>query len=214
MTDARHLLTTRDSYDAAAGRYATLFRDALAGATLDRAMLGAFAEFVLAGGGGPVADLGCGPGRLSGYLRDLGLDVFGIDLSPAMVALAREAHPGLRFDEGTMTALDLQDGALGGIVAWYSVIHTPPGELSLIFAEFGRVLAPGGHLLLGFFHADDETSEQPQEFDHAVATGYRWSAGRLAELLGPHGLVEVFRLVRAPGEGERFLQGCLLVRKP
>jgi SAM-dependent methyltransferase len=128
-----------------------------------------------------------------------------------MIALAREAHPELRFEQGSMTALDLEDGVLGGILAFYSVIHMPPHELPAVFAEFFRVLAPGGHLLLGFFaHHDPE----PQEFDHKVTPAYRWSPSSLAELLEKAGFAEVGRLVREPVEGERFLQAQLLVRKP
>ena len=86
-------------------------------------MPAAFAERVAAAGGGLAADLGCGPGLMTARLRDLGLDVFGVDLSTAMIGLARDAYPGLRFEAGSMDALDLADGALGGIVSWCSVIH-------------------------------------------------------------------------------------------
>jgi SAM-dependent methyltransferase len=179
---------------------------------LERAMLTAFAELVQAQNAGPVADLGCGPGQLTAHLHALGLTAFGIDLSAEMVALARRAHPDLRFDEGSMTALDLADGVLGGILASYSIIHTPPRLLPVVFTEFQRVLAPGGHLLLGFFAGDDP---RPREFDHKVTLAYRWSPDSLAELLRQAGFVEVARLRREPHEGERqFQQAQLLVRKP
>src|SRR3954451_14104686 len=110
---------------------------------MDRALLGVFAEQVLAGTGGPVGDLGCGPGRITTHLDLLGLDAFGIDLSPGMVAVARRAYPHLRFEVGSLTALDLPDGGLGGALAWYSVIHTPPQRQPLVFAEFDRLLRPG-----------------------------------------------------------------------
>ncbi|OKH99228.1 hypothetical protein A6A06_27125 [Streptomyces sp. CB02923] len=45
--------------------------------------------------------------------------------------------------------------AFGGIVARYSIIHTPPEVLPTVFEEFHRALAPGGQLLLGF-HVGDE----------------------------------------------------------
>ncbi|SFR26020.1 Methyltransferase domain-containing protein [Lentzea waywayandensis] len=193
-------------YDEVASLYAELFSDMLDTRPLERAMLAAFAELTT----GPVADLGCGPGHLTAHLRSLGLDVFGLDLSPAMIALAREAHPDLRFEEGSMTALDLEDEALGGILAFYSVIHMPPHELPAVFAEFFRVLAPGGHLMLGFFAGDDP---EPQEFDHKVTLAYRWSPSGLMDLLKQAGFAEVGRLVREPVDGERFLQAQVLVRK-
>src|SRR4051812_7787400 len=97
------LTETRAFYDAVASDYAAHFRDALAARPLDRAVLAAFAETVRAGGGGTVADLGCGPGGVTAHLHTLGLSVFGVDLSPRMVALARKTHPAVRFEEGSMT---------------------------------------------------------------------------------------------------------------
>lgn len=91
--------------------------------------------------------------RVTAHLRDLGLDVFGVDLSPVMIDLAREAYPDLRFEVGSMDTLDLAEGKLNGIVTWYSVIHTPPQNMPSYFAEFRRVLAPGGHLLIAFFES-------------------------------------------------------------
>ncbi|WP_084590043.1 class I SAM-dependent methyltransferase [Lentzea albidocapillata] len=163
---------------------------------LERAMLAAFAELA----DGPVADLGCGPGHLTAHLHSLGLDAFGLDLSPAMIALAREAHPELRFDQGSMTALDLADGVLGGILAFYSVIHMPPDELPAVFAEFFRVLAPGGHLLLGFYAGDDP---EPQEFDHKVTLAYHEpSPGLPALSRAPRGTVPAPPYVQYSGRGD------------
>jgi SAM-dependent methyltransferase len=213
MTEPSHLRTTRAAYDAVAVAYAERFRAELERLPLDRALLAAFAELVQAAGAAPVADLGCGPGRVTAHLQSLGLTTFGVDLSPAMVALARQAHPGLRFDEGSMTALDLTDGVLGGILSWYSIIHTPPEQLPVVFAEFHRVLAPGGSLLLAFFAGDDPT-QLAQAFDHKVSLAYRWSPDRVAELLSQAGLVEFARLLREPDETERFQRGHLLARKP
>ncbi|MFF4759347.1 class I SAM-dependent DNA methyltransferase [Streptomyces sp. NPDC001292] len=203
-----HLDVTADAYDAVAVRYADLVRNELDGLPLDRAVLAAFAELARTTGPGPVAELGCGPGRVTAHLRDLGLDVFGVDLSPVMIDLARETHPDLRFEVGSMDALGLADGTLRGIVAWYSVIHTPPRDIPSYFAEFRRVLAPGGHLLLAFF----ESAGGPvAPFDHGVTTAYRWPIDDLADLAGEAGFVEVGRMLREPREGERFRRGHLLM---
>jgi SAM-dependent methyltransferase len=145
---------TRTSYDTVAVSYADLLRDALAGEPFQRGILALFAELVRAQGDGPVADVGCGPGRLTAHLHGMGLDVFGIDLSPAMIDVARRDHPGLRFEVGSMTGLDLADGSLTGLLAWFSLIHVPDDEVPVVLAEFHRVLRPGGALLLGF-HAGD-----------------------------------------------------------
>ncbi|MER5551074.1 class I SAM-dependent methyltransferase [Streptomyces sp. NPDC002793] len=214
MVDHDALSTTRDAYDAAAATYAQLFRDSLRDSPLDRAILGVFAEAVRAGGEGRVADLGCGPGHVTAHLDELGLAAFGVDTSTEMVELARHAYPGLRFDVGSMASLDIADGVLGGVLARWSVIHTPPPELPDILREFHRVLAPGGHLLIGF-SATDGPSWPTQSFDHAVALAYRWSPDHLAALLRSSGLTEVARTVRAPQPTDlrQFQEVHLLVRK-
>ncbi|WP_169950130.1 class I SAM-dependent methyltransferase [Microbispora sp. H11081] len=211
MTEsASYLTATAEAYDAVAVLYADLFRDSLDRLPLDRAMLAAFAESVRAAGAGPVTEVGCGPGHVTAHLRDLGLNAFGVDLSPKMIELARAAYPDLRFEVGSMHALDLADGELGGILSWYSVIHTPPRELPPYFAEFRRVLAPGGLLLLGFFESE---GDPVSEFDHKAAPAYRWPIDDLAALARQADFREIGRMLREPLEGERFRQGRLLMRR-
>ncbi|GAA2744987.1 MULTISPECIES: class I SAM-dependent DNA methyltransferase [Kitasatospora] len=213
MSEARYLHATRTAYDAVAADYARLLRDELAAKPLDRAMLAAFAEVV----SGPVADLGCGPGRVTEHLRTLGVAAFGVDLSPGMVAVARTTYPDLRFEVGSMTALDLPDGGLGGAVAWYSTVHTPPEVLPAVFTEVHRVLAPGGRLLLAF-KAGDRLRHLDHAYGHDLSLDVYWmSPDRVADLLGEAGLVVDARLVREPDEQERPRQGpqaFLLAHKP
>ncbi|MFD7164967.1 class I SAM-dependent DNA methyltransferase [Streptomyces violascens] len=154
MSTEGWLADTRTSYDTVATSYADQVRDLLDETPYERSVLALFAELVQATGGGPVADVGCGPGRITAHLRGLGLDAFGIDLSPAMVETARREHPGLRFEVGSMTDLDLADASVAGLVAWYSLIHVPDDEVGPVFAHFRRAVRPGGLVLLGFHVGD------------------------------------------------------------
>ncbi|MFF3153689.1 MULTISPECIES: class I SAM-dependent methyltransferase [unclassified Streptomyces] len=208
------LTATREAYDTAAPTYARLFRDSLRESPLDRAMLSVFAEAVRTAGGGRVADLGCGPGHITAHLADLGLTAFGVDASPAMIELAQQAYPELQFDVGSMAALDIPDGELAGVLSRWSIIHTPPPQLPSITSEFARVLAPGGHLLIGFW-ASGDASRPTQVFDHAVAPAHRWWPDHLAALLRTSGLTEVARMIREPQPTDRrqFQEVHLLVRK-
>jgi SAM-dependent methyltransferase len=211
------LRNTRASYDAVAVAYSEWLREELAAKPLDRAILAVFAELVGAAGPGPVADIGCGAGRVTAHLNELGLPVFGIDLSPAMVAVAREAYPGLRFEVGSMLALDLPDGALGGLLAWYSTIHVPDDVLPAAFGEFYRVLVPGGYALLAF-QVGDEVLHRTQSLGRAVSVDIHLrQPDSVAELLGRSGLMVRARLIREPDDQgeftERTPQAFLLARK-
>ena len=92
---------------------------------------------------------------MSGF-ADRGVDAFGLDLSPAMVALARELNPTMTFTQGDMRALSLAGASLAGIVAFYSLIHLERSSAVSALAEMSRVLVPGGVLALAFHGGEGE----------------------------------------------------------
>ncbi|SHF65589.1 class I SAM-dependent DNA methyltransferase [Streptoalloteichus hindustanus] len=214
MANPDLLAATRAAYDAVAPRYAEKIPERYHANPFNHAMVPVFAELIQAHGGGLVLDVGCGPGHVTAHLHALGVTAFGVDLSPEMIGLARSLHPELRFEVGVMDALKVEDAALAGVLANHSIIHTPPERLSETFAEFHRVLAPGGCLLLGF-PAYDDASRLAEPFDHVVSLAYRYSPDRVAELLLGTGFTEVARLVISPNEDPKrgFPQAHLLVRR-
>lgn len=48
--------------------------------------------------------------------------MIGVDVSPAMLAEARRAHPEIDFEEGRLDDLPITAGALAGAVCWYSIM--------------------------------------------------------------------------------------------
>ena len=212
MTEPVYLTATRAAYDTVAGPYAAHFDHELTGLPLERALFTAFAELTH---GSRVADVGCGPGHVTNYLHSAGLDAFGVDLSPGMVAVARLAYPGLRFEVGSMTALDLPDGSLGGIVALYSIIHIPPDRLPDVFTEFRRVLAPGGYLLVAF-QIGDESRCLTEWFGQPISLeGHRLRPEYVSGLLTDAGFAPRAQLVREPDStDEKVPRAFLLAHKP
>ncbi|MEV6008746.1 methyltransferase domain-containing protein [Streptomyces sp. NPDC051976] len=203
---------TRTSYDTVAASYADKVRDLLDETPEERAVLALFADLVRAVGGGPVADVGCGPGRITAHLGQLGVDAFGIDLSPGMIAVARREHPGLRFETGSMTRLDLGDGSMAGLVAWYSLIHVPDDEISTVLGQFHRVLRPGGPLLLGFHVGDESTLKTEGYGGHPMKVYvHRRRQGEMSAWLDDAGFtVEAHRTLTS---AESTLGGILLARR-
>ena len=151
MTD-RKIDDVQKSYDAVAELYVQHIFGELEHKAIDRALLDRFAAHVTPG---PACDVGCGPGHVTRYLSDRGLEVVGIDLSPAMIDRARQLNPGIEFRQGDMRSLNIVDGTFAGITAFYSIIHIPRSEVVTVLGELGRILKPGGTLLVAF-HIGDE----------------------------------------------------------
>jgi|SRR5215213_9747192 len=137
----------RSSYDQLAKEYTARIAGELAHKPFDREILDRFAD--LTRGAGAVLDLGCGPGHVTRYLADRGLEITGIDLSARMVEEARALNPGVRFEQGSMLELDPAVG-LAGIVAFYAIIHIPRERQAAMFRQWRDRLLPGGHVLVAF----------------------------------------------------------------
>lgn len=210
---AARLIEVREAYDTVAESYAQLVPGLSAESSLDVAMLDSFAARVRSSADGPVLDAGCGPGRITAYLHSLQLDISGLDLSPAMVEIARRTHPSLQFAVGTLQQLGVADESLAGVLAWYSIIHTPPHELGEIFAEFWRALKPEGHLLLGI-QVGSGTVRVTQSYGHDVGVDlHLLRSEEVTALLGESGFSTVATLSREPEGRERRPQAFVLARK-
>jgi SAM-dependent methyltransferase len=129
------------------------------------------------------------------------VDAFGIDLSPAMVRVARRDHPDLRFEVGSMTALDLADASLAGLLAWWSLIHVPDEEVPTVFGHFRRVLRPGAPVLLGFHVGDDSRLKTEGYGGHPMRVHvHRRQPGRVADWLRAAGFTVEAQLLLDPDE--------------
>lgn len=146
-------MNTQAAYDAVADEYVRRIFGELQHKPLDRQWLDRFAATVREAG--PACDMGCGPGHVARYLHEQGVQVCGLDLSPALVERARRLNAGIEFRQGDIMKLAEPDGAFAGIVAFYSLIHIPRGDMARTLRELRRVLMPGASLLLSF-HIGDE----------------------------------------------------------
>ena len=157
----------RTSYDAVASVYADHFVDELrAGLPFETWLLDRVAAHA---DGGPVVEVGCGPGHVTAYLADAGADATGIDLSPGMVEEARRRFPDGSYEVGDLRRLMRPATSAGwsAVLGWYSLIHLAASELPDAVAALARPLAPGGWLVLAL-HAGSEVRHHAAWFDVPV----------------------------------------------
>ena len=164
----------RDGYAARAAEYTQLFGDIGQMDEVDRERIGGWADAV----DGRILDAGCGPGHWTAFLAERGIDAEGIDLVPEFVAGACARFPHVAYRVASLTDVGVASGSLGGVLAWYSLIHAGPDELAVLLAHARRVLRDGGALLVGFFAGVDG-----EPFPHAVTTAHYWSIEGLSMLL-------------------------------
>jgi len=151
---------------------------------------------------------------MSSYLGQAGLNVSGVDLSPEMVRIAQQLHPGLSFELGELTDLPQADAAADGVLAWYSIIHSPPTALPAIAREFWRALRPGGSALVAF-HAGSGHRTIDRAYGHDVQLRAELHAPEEVALrFTEQGFVMRAQLVRSPRAKEKHPQAAILVDKP
>ncbi len=131
-----------------------------------------------------------------------------------MVEQARQAHPALRFEVGSITALKLLDATVGGVLAWYSTIHMPPHDLPRVFGEFAGVLAPGGFLLVGFHVGDGDRPRSVNFRNGASVDVYDATLERVADLTREAGLVIQVQLLGQRRTGSRGRKPASLPPRP
>ncbi|GAB3175646.1 class I SAM-dependent methyltransferase [Myceligenerans halotolerans] len=214
MGETPEFASVRRAYDTVAEDYAAFFHDTRNETADDLALIDTFADAVSES---PrpcvVLDAGCGTGRMSRYLAARGVTVRGVDLSPGMIAQARQAQPDASFDVGSLTDLPYDDGMFAGVLLWYSIIHTPAPAQPKIFAEVRRVVRDGGPVLVGF---------QTGEGVHDVAPAYRrrghdvellrypFTPDQVTRWMSDAGLREIHRHVEPPENGRPHGQCTLL----
>jgi ubiquinone/menaquinone biosynthesis C-methylase UbiE len=88
-----------------------------------------------------------------------------------MLEQERQLNPDMSFREGNMLALDLQDGALAGIAAFYAIVNISREFLSVVFREMERVLQPGELLLLAL-HTDDEVLHEVELWGRPISMDF------------------------------------------
>ena len=212
MSSSDFLDEVRAFYDALAPRHHGRMGTDLTNRPVECAVLARFAELV--GPGARVLDAGCGPGCVTAHLAELGLCSEGLDLSAAMLDLARAAFPDLSFRLGSLTGLDATDGSLDGVLAWYSLIHIPAEHRPAVMSELRRVLLPGGCVLLAFQVGDEILHVADPDGSNLALDFHRLDPHTVTAQLAQAGFGRHSLTVRQPlGPNEVVPQAFLIARR-
>jgi SAM-dependent methyltransferase len=187
-------------YDKVAQHYATEYFNELEHKPFDCELLDGLAERFK--GKGSVCELGCGPGQVSRYLKDRGVDVRGVDLSPEMVNVAGRLNPDIPFAQGDMLALNFADDSVAAFVLFYSIIHIKRADVVRVFQELRRVLISGGSVFVAFHRGDGEL-HRDEWFGQTVSIDFRlFQPAEMAGYLERAGFEDVITVEREPYEFE------------
>jgi ubiquinone/menaquinone biosynthesis C-methylase UbiE len=204
----------RQSYDRIAEAYAERYGDELRHKSLDLALLRALLDERPAECGA-VADVGCGPGHITRHLQEHGADIVGIDVSAAMLDVARRRNPGITFRQGSLLKLGVPDSSFSAIVAFYSIIHVPRERLRDVLRECARALCSGGPLLISF-HVGSEDVHAEEMLGQRVSLDFHfYEMSEVSSACAEAGLSVELMLQRrpyAPMEAPTT-RGYLLARK-
>jgi ubiquinone/menaquinone biosynthesis C-methylase UbiE len=141
-------------YDAVAKEYSEAFSGEHEKKPKDQEILHRFAQEM--GKRRPVWDFGCGPGQTTKYLKDLGVEISGLDLSEKTLEQARTVHKEIHFRKGNILELEFENDSIAGVVAFYAIVHFTEEQVRIAFREVFRVLQPGG-MFLFTYHIGEET---------------------------------------------------------
>jgi ubiquinone/menaquinone biosynthesis C-methylase UbiE len=141
-------------YDTVAKEYAEAFSGEHEKKPQDQEILRRFSQEI--GDKSPVWDFGCGPGHTTQYLKNLGIEISGLDLSEKILEQARTFHPEIHFRKGNILELEFKNDSIAGVVAFYAIVHFTEEQAGTAFREVFRVLQPGG-IFLFTYHIGEET---------------------------------------------------------
>ena len=205
----------RSSYDEVAAAYADHLVEELAGLPFESWLLERVLQHV---DGGPVVEVGCGPGHVTAHLAAGGADALGLDLSPGMVEEARRRFPGVPFEVGDLRRLSRPATAAAwtAVLGWYSLIHLAASELPDAVGALVRPLAPGGWLVLAL-HAGAEVRHVAEWFDADVDLDFvLHDPSHVVGVVEAAGLVDVEWYLRGPltARGETTQRLYVVGRRP
>jgi ubiquinone/menaquinone biosynthesis C-methylase UbiE len=189
-------------YDTIAKEYAENFSGEHEKKPKDQEILLRFSQAI--GARRPVWDFGCGPGQTTKYLKNLGIEISGLDLSGKILEQARAIHPEIHFQKGNILELEFENDSIAGVVAFYAIVHLTEDQVEIAFREVYRVLQPGG-IFLFTYHIGEKTIHQDEFLGEKVDIDFMFfTTAFISSCLNDIGFEKMEIIERAPYPGVEY----------
>jgi ubiquinone/menaquinone biosynthesis C-methylase UbiE len=189
-------------YDTVAKEYAETFSDEHEKKPKDQEILHRFSQEV--GDRKAVWDFGCGPGQTTRYLKNLGIEISGLDLSEKILEQARTIHPEIHFRKGNILELDFENDSIAGAVAFYVIVHFTEEQVGIACREVFRVLEPGG-IFLFTYHIGEETIHVEEFLGKKIDIDFMFfTADFISSCLEKSGFQKIETIEREPYPGVEY----------
>lgn len=189
-------------YDTVAKEYAEAFSGEHTKKPKDQEMLHRFSREI--GTRKPVWDFGCGPGQTTNYLKNLGIEISGLDLSEKILEQAGTIHPEIHFRKGNILELEFENASLAGVVAFYAIVHFTEDQVGLAFREVFRVLQPGG-IFLFTYHVGEGSIHLDEFLGRKIDLDFMFfSTDFISSCLKDSGFEEIEVIEREPYPGVEY----------
>ena len=107
------------------------------------------------GSGDHILDVGCGNGKTSVALMEMGCNVTGMDFSEEAVMFCHDKFPEMKVTCGSVTTIPFSDETFDGIAAVHIFEHLTDSEMNDAVTELYRILKPNGKIFFRSFSVND-----------------------------------------------------------
>ena len=190
------------AYDTVAIAYSEAFSGEHEKKPKDQEILRRFSKEI--GDKKPVWDFGCGPGQTTKYLKDLEIEISGLDLSEKILEQARTIHPEINFRKGNILKLEFDDDSIAGVVAFYAIVHFTEEQVEIAFREAFRVLQPDG-LFLFTYHVGEDTIRIKEFLGKKISINFMFfTSDFIYSCLKKSGFIKIEIIEREPYPGVEY----------
>lgn len=154
-----------------------------------------------------ILEIGAGPGQISGYLNNQGVNCIGTDISPEMVENARENFPDIKFEVQDFFDLTYMDNTFFGVVGFYAIVNYSLENIKPIFDEMKRVLKQSGLFLFSFHIFEGEEKAHVQKFfneEGSELTFYYYKVDEIKKLVSSLEFEIIDIIIRYPYDANEF----------